>query len=340
MIQIQTILLDSLRLLKARKLFWIVLTITGMVGLLYASIGFHETGMSVGFGIKKMENPVVVEGSEFAKMFYLLLFTSFLNDWWFGFFALILALISTCSIVPEMMKEGSIDVMVSKPLSRLKLFLTKYVGSLLFMAVPVLLLCFICFLAMGLRVEVWKPEIFLAVPLLMFVFSLIYCVAVLAGVLWKSTLFALLSAIVVWSLSFLMHIAESWTYSFVYAMPKLGLQVDMKTGETLATEEEIEVSEGGEATYNTVRAIGAPFPKTRKTTLLMKRLVNFDEELGPMVGVGLVSLMLGEPPQGRALEVGNEIEERMSIGYLLWTSVIFELVVLVFAARVFCRRDF
>jgi len=40
------------------------------------------------------------------------------------------------------------------------------------------------------------------------------------------------------------------------------------------------------------------------------------------------------------LEVSNEIEERMSVGYLLWTSAPFELVVLAFAARVFCRRDF
>ena len=58
MIQVCTILLDSLRLLKAKKLFWIVLFITLLVGLLYASIGFHETGMSIGFGLKKVENPI------------------------------------------------------------------------------------------------------------------------------------------------------------------------------------------------------------------------------------------------------------------------------------------
>ncbi|MDE0826610.1 MAG: hypothetical protein OSA48_07370 [Akkermansiaceae bacterium] len=70
----------------------------------------------------------------------------------------------------------------------------------------------------------------------------------------------------------------------------LGQSVDMKTGESSATGE---VSESGVATYNTVRAIGAPFPKTRKTTLLMTRLVNFDEELGSMVGVDLIFLMMG-----------------------------------------------
>ena len=73
----------------------------------------------------------------------------------------------------------------------------------------------------------------------------------------------------------------------------LGQPVDMKTGESSATGEESEVSESGVATYNTVRAIGALFPKTRKTTLLMTRLVNFDEELGSMVGVDLIFLMMG-----------------------------------------------
>ncbi|MDA0766041.1 MAG: ABC transporter permease [Verrucomicrobia bacterium] len=340
MIQIYTILVDSLRLLKAKKLFWIVLSITGMVGFLYASIGFNEMGMSVGFGLKKIENPVVVEGSDFARMFYLLLFTSFINDWWFGFLALALALIASCSVVPEMMKEGSIDVMVSKPLSRLKLFITKYVGVLFFMAVPVLLLCVICFLSMGIRVGVWKWDLFLAVPLLMFVFSLIYCVAVLAGVLWKSSLFALLSAMMFWSTCYVMHIAESLAYGWYYVMPKVGMTVDMTRGTTELTGEEREVTEEGRRNYRLVRAAGAPLPKIRKATLLLKRLVDFDEELGPMSGVSLGSLMAGDPPQGRDLEVANEIEERMSAGYILWSSAGFELVVLSSAAFVFCRRDY
>ncbi len=340
MIQIYTILVDSLRLLKAKRLFWIVLSITGMVGFLYASIGFNETGMSVGFGLKKIENPVVVAGSDFARMFYLLLFTSFINDWWFGFLALALALIASCSVVPEMMKEGSIDVMVSKPLSRLKLFVTKYVGVLFFMAVPVLLLCVICFLSMGMRVGVWKWDLFLAVPLLMFVFSLIYCVAVLAGVLWKSSLFALLSAMVFWSTCYVMHIAEAGAYSLVYVAPQVGMDIDPMKGPPSMTGEVREASEQGEASYRMIRAAGAPLPKIRQATLLLKRLVDFDDELGPMAGVGLIDLAFGAPPEAKLRRLANEQEERMSAGYILWSSAGFELVVLSSAAFVFCRRDY
>lgn len=43
MIAIITLLLDSYRLLKARALFWITLGISGLVGLLYLSIGLMRT---------------------------------------------------------------------------------------------------------------------------------------------------------------------------------------------------------------------------------------------------------------------------------------------------------
>ena len=101
-----------------------------------------------------------------------------------------------------------------------------------------------------------------------------------------------------------------------------------------------EVSEGGEDFYQAVRVVGAPFPKSRKSTLLLKRVVAFDDELGPLASVGLVPLLMGQNPEGEDLELSTEIEERMGIGYILWSSAIFEVVILSAAAWVFCRRDF
>ena len=51
MTAIATILLDSLRLLKARVLFWVTLGISVFVGILYLSIGFNESGMSMFLGL-------------------------------------------------------------------------------------------------------------------------------------------------------------------------------------------------------------------------------------------------------------------------------------------------
>lgn len=340
MIQIYAILVDSLRLLRARKLFWIVMIISMLVGALYASVGFHDSGVSVLFGLFKLNNRIIYEGSALSEMFYLLIFTSFLNDWWFGFVALVLALISSCSIFPELMKEGAIDVMVSKPLSRLKLFITKYVGALLFMAVPVLLLCVICFVSMGLRVDVWKPSVFLAVPLLMLVFSLIYCVAVFAGVLWRSTLFALLSAVSIWSVCFLLHLAETGSYVAAHAMPNAGLVVNPETGEPELVGEAVEGDDFWIGFHKATRIGMAPLPKTRQATLLLKRVVGFEDELGPMASVGLFPLITGQAPALEDANFSADVEGRMSVSYILWSSAAFELVILSLAAWVFCRRDF
>ena len=129
MIAITTLLLDSYRLLKARALFWITLGISGLVGLLYLSIGFNEDGMSLFFGLVSFEHELFRKGSEWAELLYIGIFTKFIVPLWITWIAIILGLISTASIFPDFMSEGSIELSLSKPVSRLKIFLTKYFGE-------------------------------------------------------------------------------------------------------------------------------------------------------------------------------------------------------------------
>ena len=105
-----TILLDSFRLLHAKKLFWITFAITLMVALAYASIGYYENGTSLFFGLKKIDNEILVKGSEEAAAFHLLLFTDVIVKFWLAWFAIMLALISTASIFPNFLKEGAIVI--------------------------------------------------------------------------------------------------------------------------------------------------------------------------------------------------------------------------------------
>jgi hypothetical protein len=49
--QTAALLLDSLRMLRSRKLFWISLGISALVVAAYASIGFGENGLSLLFGL-------------------------------------------------------------------------------------------------------------------------------------------------------------------------------------------------------------------------------------------------------------------------------------------------
>ncbi|MGJ8725644.1 MAG: ABC transporter permease [Roseibacillus sp.] len=335
-----TILGDSLKLLRARKLFWIVLVISLLVGFLYASIGFNDEGFSILFGLKTVPNDLVVKGSDFSKIFYLLIFTSFITPHWLGFLAVLLALVTSCSVFPELMKEGSIETVLSKPVSRWKIFAVKYLGMLGFMAVPLSLFCLIVFLAMGLRVGVWKFEIFYAVPLLTFVFSLLYSLAVMIGVWTKSTLFALLATMLFWGVSFLLHISESLIYDVGVMPAKAGLEIDFKTGETIYHDEAQEVDPSLMAFYNGFRKATWVLPKPRKSTLLLGRLLVFDEELGPLAGVSMMDLMSGVSPEGLIKDAQAESQERMSLTEILLPSALFQVVMLGLGGWIFVRRDF
>lgn len=335
-----TILGDSLKLLRARKLFWIVVGISLFVGLLYASIGFNDQGMSFGFGLWKFDNPIVVKGSDGAEMFYLLLFTSFIVPHWLGFLAVLLALVTSCSVFPELMKEGSIETILSKPVSRWKVFYVKYLGMLGFMALPLTMFCLIVFLAMGLRVGVWKPEVFWAVPLLTFVFSILYSFAVLVGVKTKSTLFALLSTMLLWGLSFLIHGGEKLIYNVGIMPAEAGMVIDTQGGGVVETGEAIEPDETAVKFYNRYRAATWISPKPRKSTLLLGRLLVFNEELGLMAGKSLLGLALGVEEGGLSTAAQAKAEQRMSLSEILVPSALFQVVCLGLAGWIFSRRDF
>lgn len=335
-----TILWDSWKLLRARKLFWIVLMITLLVAILYASIGFSPGGITLLFGLNTIPNDWVVEGSEFSKLFYLLVFTNFITPHWLGFLAVLLALVTSCSVFPELMKEGSIETIISKPVSRWKVFLVKYAGVLGFMAFPLTLFCLVVFLAMGLRVGVWKFEIFYAVPLLTFVFGIVFSFATLVGVWTRSTLFALLASLLLWGVCFLVHATESIVYNAGILPAKAGMTVDFSTGESDYSNEEQEVSSSLLSFYNGLRKATWILPKPRKSTLLLERLLVFDEELGDLAGKSLTGLLTQTPEVGLTQEAQAEAQKRMSLVEILVPSALFQVVMLGLAGWKFSRRDF
>ncbi|GAG24227.1 unnamed protein product, partial [marine sediment metagenome] len=119
---------------------------------------------------------------------------------WLSWLATILALISTAGIFPAFIASGSIDLVVSRPIGRTRLFLTQYAAGLLFVALQISVFCLASFLVIGLRGGAWEPGIFLAIPLVLCFFSYLFSVCVLLGVMWRSTVAALLLTILFWAM--------------------------------------------------------------------------------------------------------------------------------------------
>lgn len=336
--QIYTILWDSYRLLAAKKLFWVVLFLSTLIAGIYASVGFTPDGISIFFGAYEMENEIIVADSLFAEYFYMMIFTDYLVPWWLGLFALVLALLSVCPVFPDFLKSGSVDVAVSKPISRWVLFLVKYLGSLLFVAIQVFAFCIIVFLAQGLRIDSWNVEIFWAVPLLAFVFSLIYCVAVLTAVWTRSTLFSLLLALVMWAVTLGIQWTESITYKLTYSAPASGMRLDGSPEMQEASEEALEPDAGMKKFYNVVKMVGAPLPKTREATYMLKKKMTIRGKKMTKMSEFLDSG--ASDWERREAKVMEDYENRHSDMYIIGTSLAFECVILGLAGFMFVRKDF
>ncbi|MBL8886089.1 MAG: ABC transporter permease [Phycisphaerales bacterium] len=204
--QTMAMLVDAYRELNAKKMFWITLVLSALVVIAIACVGINDKGISVLW----WTFPVDVFNAKIVSpaFFYKLIFINFGFKIWLTWAATILALVSTASLIPDFVAGGSIDLVLSKPIGRLRLFLTKYATGLLFVALQVSVFTTASFLVIGIRGSVWEPRVFLAIPLVVLFFSFLYCVCALIGLRTRSTIAALLLTMLFWFLVFVVHSAE------------------------------------------------------------------------------------------------------------------------------------
>ncbi len=206
MTQTLALFLDAYRELNARKLFWITLVLSALVVAAFGLVGINENGLRViawDLDIPGLNSSVIK-----PETFYKLMFTNFGINFWLAWIATILALVSTAGIFPDFISAGSIDLVLCKPIGRLRLFLTKYATGLLFVALQVTVFSLASFFVLGLRGGTWEPGVFLAIPVITVFFSYLFCVCVLLGMLTRSTIASLLLTMLVWFFLFASNVTE------------------------------------------------------------------------------------------------------------------------------------
>lgn len=307
MSQTAAIFVDAYRELNSKKLFWITTILSGIVVLAFAGVGINEKGITLfGAQFQSLFNTSIIS----PPMFYKMMFASLGVAWWLNFFAIILALVSTGSMIPDFISGGSVDLYLSKPISRMRLFLTKYASGLLFAALQVLVFSACCFFVIGFRAKSWDWRIFLAVPVSVLVFSYLYCVCALLGMLTRSTIASILLTILFWFLIFGIDAAEQTLlmakiaggmeeegYRYRYAQIDQRLATYDKriaAGEKqieaeVVTEKEnrakLEAKKRGSdpgrrnvaGAHSVLHAVKAVLPKTGETNTLLVRWLNIDE---------------------------------------------------------------
>ena len=369
-------MIDAYRELNAKKLFWITLGLSGLVVLIFGSIGFDEQGMSMMFGITRVDSEYVNSTTPWARALYVGIFSDFIVAIWLSWIAIILALISTCTIFPDFLAGGAIDLVLSKPIHRATIFAMKFVMSLLFVVLQVLMFCAGIFLCIGLRLGEWNWMIFAAVPVVTVFYSYMFAVCVFAGVFTRSAITALLLTMLFWFSLWGMQTAEGTLQQFrikfeieaEYAEQRIdrletrlaAVEADPTDGGKIARadfqrrldEERASLDSSIEAAaslglwHGPTQVMMVVLPKTQLTVGLLSRWLKDPDGFsiagmmrGDMTGLG-TSAFLRNPVD---VEVTRRVEEKLdaySGWYIIGTSLVFEAVVLGLACVIFIRRDF
>lgn len=364
--QAAAILWDSYRELNARRLFWVALALSLLIVCIFLAVGITERGLKFLW----WEIPAFINTSLIApSTFYKFMFMEFGVKVWLTFGATILALVSTSSIVPDLVRLGSIELVLSRPIGRIRLFLLKYLSGLLFVGVQVLVFTTASFIVIGVRGGAWEWGLFLAIPIVVLFFSYLFAACVLLGILTRSGNAALLITVLLWLIIGGVHVAEREVLK-----ARLGSEArvasiasDVRVREeqlALAERENRPAEETGRLRtlledrrrflaerqaesasaarwHDGLYAAKTVLPKTNETTDLLERyLVEPDE-----VSTFLDAQQRRARNRGRAdeLEATRRAEDALRTRPLWWvlgTSIAFELAVLSLAAWLFWRRDF
>lgn len=188
------LIVDTFRESLARKIFWgfwgcstvvllLLLTVLN-VDLVEGSVAAVKIfGEDVGSQPSDLEGIVdLVLGGIAAFLFSIGLF---------------LAIFAAAGLIPTVFEAGRIELLVSKPLSRTRLLLGKYVGALTVVGVNILYLVLGAWAILGLKTGIWKTEFLGAAGLAIYAFAVMLTVVALTAVASRSAVLSTMVAYVV-----------------------------------------------------------------------------------------------------------------------------------------------
>lgn len=192
--QTAAIFLDAYRELNSKKLFWVVLSLSLAVVVAIGVLGHNERGITL-FGGTLNFAPLSTRAVS-SKGFYTFLFATLGVNIWLTWGATLLALISTAGMIPDLVTNGSIELTLSRPIGRARLFLTKFAAGLMFVGLQAAVFSVGIILVIGLRGGAWGFKPLLTIPIIVLFYSYLYCICVLVGLVTRSTLVALLATVI------------------------------------------------------------------------------------------------------------------------------------------------
>lgn len=169
----------TLREALARKVFIFFMGISVLTILLAAAIFSVIEANSVVEGMVKSGDKMVMK--EVVMSLELLILSPM--TW----LCLMLAIFSSASFVPVMLEKGNIDLLLSKPVSRLQLILGKYFGGLIVVFINIAFLVIGVWLIISMKFGYWDASFLLLMFTITFTFAVLYAMIVWFGVMTRSS---------------------------------------------------------------------------------------------------------------------------------------------------------
>jgi hypothetical protein len=129
-----------------------------------------------------------------------------------GILGVFIGILVTAPTVPQTFEPGAIDLLLSKPVSRSLLFLTKFFGASSFVLLNTIYLIGGMWLIAGLRFDIWSGKLLLCIPVFLFLFVIYYSISALFGVIWRNAIVSVGCTVLFWAacftIGFLKGVAE------------------------------------------------------------------------------------------------------------------------------------
>ena len=159
-----------------------------------------DTALEFFYAIQSLIGPIGMTQGQFAQML-----TSQLPPLFDKFvlsIGLLIAVLVTANLIPETFEAGSLNLLLSKPISRSGLYVAKFIGGCAFVSLCACYLFLGVWLWMGLAMGVWDRAMLLSIPLYIIVFAIYFSVSAFVGLVWRSAIVSVILTFVFWALCF------------------------------------------------------------------------------------------------------------------------------------------
>lgn len=200
---LRALLLDALHQVLDNWIFRVLVIVVGLIILPTFLVGFREESILLLYGWEEISYERLfrffggsTEGVEDIQARTIQTIQTLVVEYLCGYVGILCCVSATAFFVPQMLERGSADVVFARPLSRTRLLLTRYFSGLVFVGLLAGLLVTGMYLGFLLVSGYGDVGFLWGAVTLVYLFAIVHGVAVLAGVVTRSTVAAILISLV------------------------------------------------------------------------------------------------------------------------------------------------